>query len=154
MALRIGRSAPRPPHPAEYIAAAPDPFVELHYQRRHHGPRLYIGMLPGDDHNPGGILCADPRTHLLVLGPPQGRLGKNSGVLVPNVLAAPGPCVVVSTKSDLLRDTAAGRFRIGPVGAWIPDAPNPVPGLGEARVSPITGCGGCGTFPRSRRSCG
>jgi hypothetical protein len=40
---------------------------------------------------------------MLVLGPP--RSGKTSTLVVPNVLAAPGPVLITSTKADVLRAT-------------------------------------------------
>jgi type IV secretory pathway TraG/TraD family ATPase VirD4 len=47
----------------------------------------------------------------LVLGPP--RSGKTSSVVVPNVFAAVGPVVAVSTKRDVLDETHAARGRLG-----------------------------------------
>ena len=55
-----------------------------------------------------------PRQHgVLVLGPP--RAGKTTAIVVPNVLAANGPVVAVSTKRDVLESTAPTRAALGRV---------------------------------------
>jgi type IV secretory pathway TraG/TraD family ATPase VirD4 len=80
------------------------------------GGRLYIGAAPS------GLVLADPQHAALVLGPP--RSGKTSAVAVPNVLCAPGPLIVTSTKTDLLAATIAARAEVGrcwlldPEGRW------------------------------------
>ena len=48
---------------------------------------------------------------MLVLGPP--RSGKTLSVVVPNVLAAFGPVIAVSTKRDVLDATLSARARLG-----------------------------------------
>ena len=62
--------------------------------------RLIIGSGGAD----GNLTVTDPRRNLLVLGPP--RSGKTVGVLVPSILAHPGPVVSASTKEDVFRATA------------------------------------------------
>jgi type IV secretory pathway TraG/TraD family ATPase VirD4 len=48
---------------------------------------------------------------MLVLGPPRSR--KTSTLVVPNVLAAPGPVLVTSTKADVLQAVLASRSQLG-----------------------------------------
>ena len=52
-------------------------------------------------------------------GPP--RSGKTSSVVVPNVLAAPGPVLTTSTKPDVMEATLASRAQYGRVLAAGPD---------------------------------
>ena len=69
------------------------------------GARLVIGRADG------GWVMTRPEHALLVLGPP--RSGKTRGVVAPNVLAASGPVVSTSTKTDVLALTLARRRRAG-----------------------------------------
>ena len=50
------------------------------------GPELYVGT------DGRRLIWAGPQQAMLVLGPP--RSGKTSSLVVPNVLAAPGPVLV------------------------------------------------------------
>jgi len=84
---------------------------------------------------------AGPEQAVLVLGPP--RSGKTSCVVVPNVLAAPGPVVSTSTKPEVMQATLAARRRLGR--CWLYDPSGTVP-LGEGcerlRWSPISSARG------------
>ncbi|HLH99580.1 MAG TPA: type IV secretory system conjugative DNA transfer family protein [Acidimicrobiales bacterium] len=92
------------------------------------GGRLYLGAGAG-----GRLAFASPQQALLVIGPP--RAGKTSGVVVPNVLAAPGPVVATSTKPDVLQATLAARAGLGRCWLWDPSGAVAVaPGL---PVSPL-----------------
>jgi type IV secretion system protein VirD4 len=72
---------------------------------RRSGHAIFLGETAGE-------LVFAPREHgALALGPP--RSGKTSSVVVPNVLAACGPVVAVSTKRDVLDATLAARSRLG-----------------------------------------
>ncbi len=73
----------------------------------------------------------------LVLGP--SRSGKTSALVIPNVLAAPGPVIATSTKPDVLRATAEARTTSGwclafdPTGAL--DLPSGVHRVGWSPVN-------------------
>ncbi len=56
-------------------------------------------------------MFAPEENGVLVLGPP--RSGKTLSVVVPNVLAAFGPVIAVSTKRDVLDATLSARARLG-----------------------------------------
>ncbi len=113
------------------------PGISLAQMRRNlafHGPELYVGS------DRRGLAWAGPQQALLVLGPP--RSGKTSAIVVPNVLAAPGPVVVTSTKPDVLQATLASRSEIGR--CWVLD---PTGALGtpsgalQLRWSPVPSAG-------------
>ena len=88
------------------------------------GNGVYIGMTPS------GMAFA-PRQHgVLVLGPP--RAGKTTAIVVPNVLAADGPVVAVSTKRDVLESTAPTRRALGRVLLFDPSGEIPPPAGVEA----------------------
>jgi type IV secretion system protein VirD4 len=72
---------------------------------RRAGHAIYLGETWGE------LVFAPEENGVLVLGPP--RSGKTSSVVVPNVLAACGPVVAVSTKRDVLDATLSGRARLG-----------------------------------------
>jgi hypothetical protein len=69
------------------------------------GHGTYLG---GDRH---GWYFVPPEHSVMILGPP--RAGKTTSLIIPNVLAANGPVVSTSTKSDVLEATVAARARIG-----------------------------------------
>ncbi len=94
------------------------------------GGRLYIGAAAG------GLVLADRQHAALVLGPP--RSGKTSAVAVPNVLCAPGPVIVTSTKTDLLASTVTARAEVGR--CWLLDpagAMGRIDGVTRLRWSPV-----------------
>ncbi|MGP8163635.1 MAG: type IV secretory system conjugative DNA transfer family protein [Acidimicrobiales bacterium] len=70
-----------------------------------HRHGIYLGAANGEP------IFAPHEHGTLVLGPP--RSGKTSSVVVPNVLAAAGAVVAVSTKRDVLDETHAARRRLG-----------------------------------------
>jgi type IV secretory pathway TraG/TraD family ATPase VirD4 len=85
-----------------------------------------------------GPLLAGAEQGVLVLGPP--RSGKTSALVVPNVVAASGPVVSTSTKSDVLAATVAARRRVGR--CWLFDPSGTVArpdGVDELRWSPVPG---------------
>jgi type IV secretion system protein VirD4 len=95
--------------------------------------RLYIGS------GRNGLALADPEQALLVVGPP--RSGKTTSLVVPNVLAAPGPVVSTSTKTDVLTATIGVRAALGR--CWLFDptgAVAPPPGVARLRWSPVASC--------------
>jgi type IV secretory pathway TraG/TraD family ATPase VirD4 len=106
---------------------------ELDRLRRHLGEaggQLYLGATWG------GMALAEPEHAVLVLGPP--RSGKTTGLAIPNVLAAPGPVVVTSTKPDVLAATVAPRAELGQ--CWLLDPGGtlaPPKGVSRIRWSPV-----------------
>jgi type IV secretion system protein VirD4 len=95
------------------------------------GPQLYVGT-DGDRR----MIWAGAQQAMLVLGPP--RSGKTSTLVVPNVLAAPGPVLVTSTKPDVLQATLASRSQLGR--CWLLDPTGTValpPGANLVRWSPV-----------------
>ncbi|MGH9120492.1 MAG: type IV secretory system conjugative DNA transfer family protein, partial [Acidimicrobiales bacterium] len=99
-----------------------------------YGARLYLGV---DEY--GGLSFADPEQAVLVLGPP--RSGKTSGLVIPNVLAAPGPVLATSTKPDVLAATARSRSDLGQ--CWLFDPTGSVttpPGVTSISWSPVAAC--------------
>ena len=98
------------------------------------GGRLYAGAAPG------GLVLTGPQHALLVLGPP--RSGKTTTLAVPNVVLAPGPVVVTSTKPDILAATLAARRQVGD--CWLFDPTGSVeapPGVRSIRWSPVAAAG-------------
>ena len=77
----------------------------------------------------GELVFAPVEHGVLVLGPP--RSGKTSSVVVPNVLAACGPVVAVSTKRDVLDQTLSARRRLGD--CLVFDPTGSIDGLPQAR---------------------
>lgn len=67
-------------------------LADLHRYLTGRGPGLYVGV------GRGRLAFAPPQHAVLVLGPP--RSGKTVGLVIPNVLAAPGAVVSTSTKPD------------------------------------------------------
>ena len=94
------------------------------------GPELYVGT------DGRRLIWAGPQQAMLVLGPP--RSGKTSTLVVPNVLAAPGPVLVTSTKTDVLEATLASRSQLGR--CWLLDPTGtiePPAGALPVRWSPV-----------------
>ncbi len=77
-------------------------------------------------------VTADPEHAILVLGPP--RSGKTSAIVVPAVLAAPGPVVSTSTKLDVFQATAHARSRWGRIWVFDPTGREQLP-PGALRLS-------------------
>jgi type IV secretion system protein VirD4 len=94
------------------------------------GPELYVGT------DGRRLIWAGPQQAMLVVGPP--RSGKTSTLVVPNVLAAPGPVLVTSTKLDVLQATIASRCQLGR--CWLLDPTGtvtPPTGASVVRWSPV-----------------
>ena len=97
---------------------------------------MSVGLYLGETAR--GALLAAAEQGVLVLGPP--RSGKTSTLVVPNVLAAPGPVVSTSTKPDVLAATVASRGQLGR--CWLYDPSGTVErpgGVDELRWSPVPG---------------
>lgn len=96
------------------------------------GGGIYLGR------GPTGWVFAPPQRSLLVLGP--SRAGKTSSIVIPNVLVAPGPVVVTSTKDDVMVATAGARAAVGWTLSFCPSTTNPLaPGVLRAGWSPVNG---------------
>ncbi len=94
------------------------------------GPQLYVGT------DGRRLIWAGSQQALLVLGPP--RSGKTSCLVVPNVLAAPGPLLVTSTKPDVMQATLASRAQLGRCWLLDPTGAVPVPpGANLIKWSPV-----------------
>ena len=94
------------------------------------GGRLYVGSVST------GLALSDPQHAVLVLGPP--RSGKTTTLAVPNVLCAPGPVIVTSTKPDILAATATIRSRLGKCWLFDPTGTVATPsGVRRLRWSPV-----------------
>ncbi len=94
---------------------------------------LYLG------HDAHGWHHADPQHSVLVLGPP--RSGKTSGLLIPNVLSAPGAVVTTSTKADVLDATRDARSTSGTCHLFDPSGSvDDRPGVHRLRWSPLPAC--------------
>jgi len=105
-------------------------LAEMRANLAYNGPELYVGTTGRQ------LVWAGRQQALLVLGPP--RSGKTSTLVVPNVLAAPGPVVVTSTKLDVLHATLASRAQLGR--CWLLDPTGtvaPPPGADLIRWSPV-----------------
>lgn len=94
------------------------------------GSRLYLGRTAA------GIALTPAEHAALVIGPP--RSGKSSGLVIPNVLAAPGPVVSTSTKSDVLDATLPVRRNLGTCWLFDPTGTVALPdGVRALRWSPV-----------------
>ena len=100
------------------------------------GGGAYLGMR---DH--GSFVTADPEHAVLVLGPP--RSGKTSQVVIPAVLAAPGPVLSTATKPDVMAATWRARSEIGQVWVYDPtgDQRELPAGVRRLHWSPISAAG-------------
>lgn len=118
--LRAWRERPEQPPSGEEdwqpAASAREQAQGLASTVRARCARMGGGAYLGLDED-GGWVCADPEHAVMVLGPP--RSGKTSGIVIPSVLAAPGPVVSTATKRDVMAATAASRAQVGEV--WLYD---------------------------------
>jgi len=108
----------------------PEADPRLEALRADIGRRLYVGRTAA------GIALSPPEHAALVIGPP--RSGKSSGLVIPNVLAAAGPVVSTSTKSDVLDATLPVRRELGT--CWLFDPTGTVgrpDGVEALRWSPV-----------------
>ena len=94
------------------------------------GAGIYLGV------GAGGWAWAEPERSALVLGP--SRSGKTSALVLPNVLAAPGPVVSTSTKPDVLWATSGARMAAGRALLYDPSGTvQPPPGVTRVGWSPV-----------------
>jgi type IV secretion system protein VirD4 len=111
---RLARTRQRSPGTrlADQLAAAEHPGQAVREHMRRLGGGALLGQRPG-----GAWVTADPEHAVMVLGPP--RSGKTSNIVIPAMLAAPGPAVSTATKPDVLAATWRARAQLGQV--WLFD---------------------------------
>ncbi|MDA8265614.1 MAG: TraM recognition domain-containing protein [Actinomycetota bacterium] len=106
------------------------PALERTKDMTAHG--VYLGR--SVDH--GVQIYATWEDSVLVWGPP--RSGKSSSLIIPGVIESPGPCVVTSTRPDVLRATQGLRARNGDIAVF--DPAGLAPGTPTLRWDPVAGC--------------
>ena len=116
-----------------WLARHPDPYGAMLEIRRAHVYRPYVGI----DGDTGDLVLADEDSAVLALGPSGG--GKTSGLMVQNILTAPGPVVSTASRADSALATVGARSRVGTCWHFSPTDPAPF-GLKTLRYSPLTGC--------------
>ena len=92
--------------------------------------RLTLGHGAG-----GGLLAAERRASVLVLGPSQS--GKTTGLAIPAILEWRGPVVATSVKADLVHHTLATRAQQGVASVYDPTGATGHP---RAGWSPLAAC--------------
>ncbi len=107
------------PPPRRQLGEAELTQARFHAASEAAGFGLHLGE------GPLGPAFAPPEHSLLVLGPP--RCGKTSSIVVGNVLAACGPVVSTSTKTDVLQLTSRARHNIGDCYLFDPSGLVPCP---------------------------
>ncbi|MEV6349588.1 TraM recognition domain-containing protein [Actinoplanes sp. NPDC051851] len=103
---------------------------------RDRAPIAEVAMPMGRESETGQPLFASHEDSVAVVAGP--RSFKTSAVLVDAVRSAPGPCIAVSTKADLLEPTYLARKRKGRV--WVFDPTDIIGWPTGLRWSPIAGC--------------
>jgi len=94
------------------------------------------GIYLGKSMDHGLPLYATWEDSILVWGPP--RSGKSTSLIIPGVIESPGPCVVTSTRPDVLLATKGLRARNGDIAVFDPSGL--APGTPTLRWDPIAGC--------------
>ncbi|HTB49711.1 MAG TPA: type IV secretory system conjugative DNA transfer family protein [Solirubrobacteraceae bacterium] len=91
------------------------------------------------------LVVASHEDSVAILGPP--RMGKTSGVLIPQAMTWPGSLISASTKTDVLRSAKARRYEVarqygeGDVYVYAPADPDEwIGGVRNIRWSPTDGC--------------
>jgi type IV secretion system protein VirD4 len=121
---------------ADQLADSTDPGQAVREHTRRLGGGAFLGFRPG-----GGWVTADPEHAVMILGPP--RSGKTSNIVIPAMLAAPGPAVSTATKPDVMNATWHARSQIGQVWLFDPTGEQTDPPQGIRRLcwSPVTAAG-------------
>jgi type IV secretory pathway TraG/TraD family ATPase VirD4 len=100
---------------------------------------LNVGNGRSADGSTTSPISAGPEASVLVVGPP--RSGKTSGLVIPNVLNAPGAVVSTSTKPDVFEFSMYRRWVLGNVFVFDPTGTIEIPdGAYPLRWSPVVGC--------------
>ncbi len=92
------------------------------------GGRLTLGF------GPGGLLAAEARQSVIVIGPTQSR--KTTGLAIPAILEWEGPVLATSVKADLAAATLTWRAGLPGAVTWCFD-PTGATGLPRATWSPL-----------------
>ncbi len=108
--------------PDARVLESTDPLKAVHAEITRGGSGVYLG-----EGQNGQWRLAGAERAVLVLGPP--RSGKTSAVMVPAMLAHPGPAVSASTKPDVLAASIAARSQLGAAWAFDPT------GLGSGQAA-------------------
>ena len=128
----------RIPHDNEAIAASENPLAAITRYAEQRGEGFYLGPAAPEHSFDKAIRFGRRENALLVLGPP--REGKTTSLVIPMVMACPGPVVTTSTKLDVFRATAMARSFRGRVWVYDPMGSEPIPaGATELRWTPIAG---------------
>ena len=118
------------PPPKQRIALPHRVALRASKEARH---GAYLGR------NGNGWCFVPPEHSVMILGPP--RSGKTTSLIVPNVLAANGPVVSTSTKTDVVGATLAARSAVGSCALFDPTGSLcPPEGLDLLRWSPLQSC--------------
>jgi type IV secretion system protein VirD4 len=131
--LRLPSPTTRVKRVGERLAEAEHPGEAVREHSRRLGGGAYLGLSPG-----GSWVAADPEHAVMVLGPP--RSGKTSAVVIPAMLAAPGPAVSTATKPDVLSATWRARAEVGQVWLFDPsgEGSSLAPEIRRLSWSPVT----------------
>jgi type IV secretory pathway TraG/TraD family ATPase VirD4 len=104
-------------------------------------------IVVGHDPSSGQLVTVSDEDACLVCGMP--RSGKTRGIVVPSVLAHQGPCLVTSTKYDVLAATIDVRAEDGPIWVFSTDGRLPiVPGV-DVRLATWTPIPTCADFDQA-----
>lgn len=129
----VRRARVRTPAP---VTRASDPLLGAREHAAALGGGAFLGLHAG-----GRWATADGEHAVMVLGPP--RSGKSSAVVIPALLAAPGPAVSTSTKTEVLAVTHHARACVGTVWVFDPAGSHPRLPRGVRRLSwsPVAAAG-------------
>ncbi len=120
----------------QQLARAEDPLHAVREQARRCGGGAYLGFWSNSPQSCDWV-GADPEHAVLVLGPP--RSGKTSGVIIPAIVAHPGPAISTSTKGDVFQATRDARGGEGDLWWFDPSGDTPAPaGCRSLSWSPVT----------------
>src|SRR3954447_23210000 len=121
--------------------ATPRDMLHLQHQRSLHTAALRLAYRDrrrpqsGDSWPLGYLrrkeLRSAPELHLAVIAPT--RAGKSTRVVIPAAREHPGPAVILSNKTDVVRDTVEARSERGPVWIFAP--------MSDPSAMPRTPCG-------------
>lgn len=100
------------------------------------------GLLIGRDPGTNRLLRYDGPAHLITLAPT--RAGKGTGTIIPNLLTAARPVLVIDPKGENARITARSRAKFGPVHVLDPFGVTGLPGaaytFGKVQPSDFCDC--------------
>lgn len=119
------------------LARAADPLAAVRQEARNRGGGAYLGFSTDPEVKSCEWVGAHPEHAVLVLGPP--RSGKTSGIIIPAIIAHPGPAISTSTKGDVFQATCDARSGLGCLWWFDPSGDTPAPeGCVSLSWSPVT----------------